>query len=196
MKKLMLTMVAGLGFAMVVNAQSTDKGNVMLGGNVSYDYQKVKDVDGNTQHYSILPQVGYFVQDNFAVGAGLGFSGKTEVSPADVKSTLGEFAVSPFARYYKGDGNVKFFGQLSVPMGWGTAKVDGNKAGTTERYGAAISPGLAYFPTSRLGIEFSVRGLYYEYASQTPEGGPTTAVNTFGLNANSLSPSIGVNFYF
>ncbi|MFC3196503.1 outer membrane beta-barrel protein [Parapedobacter deserti] len=196
MKKLFLTMMAGLGVTMAVNAQSTDKGTVIVGGNVSYDYKKVVDVDGNTQHYAILPHVGYFVQNNFALGLGLGYSGETTKSAADVKTSLGEFAVAPYARYYKGDGNVKLFGQLAAPMAWGTQHVDGDKTGTTERYGAALSPGIAYFPSSRLGIELSVRGLYYEYSSQKPEGGSKVGVNEFGLNANSLAPSIGINFYF
>lgn len=196
MKKLFLTMLTGLGVALGVNAQSTDKGTVILGGNVSYDFSKVVDVDGNKQHYAILPHIGYFVQDNFALGLGLGYAGETTKSPADIKSSLGEFAVSPYARYYKGDGDVKFFGQLAVPMAWGTQHVDGNKVGTTERYGAALSPGIAYFPTSKLGIELSVRGLYYQYSSEKPEGGAKVGVNEFGLNANSLTPTIGVSFYF
>ena len=196
MKKIFLTMMTGLGLAVVANAQSTDKGNVILGGNASYNYEKVVDVDGNAQSYAILPHIGYFVQDNFAVGLGVGYAGSAEKSPVDVKTTLGEFAVSPYARLYKGDGNVKFFGQLSVPMAWGTSKIDGNKTGTTERYGAAISPGIAYFPTDRLGIELSVRGLYYEHASHKPQGGSKVGVNEFGLDVNSLMPSVGVNFYF
>ena len=196
MKKLFLTMMTGLGFAVVVNAQSTDKGNVILGGNASYNYEKVVDVDGNTQRYAILPQVGYFVQDNFALGLGVGYSGTSAKSPSDVKTTSGEFAVSPFARLYKGDGSVKFFGQLSVPMAWGTSKLDGNETGTTARYGAAVSPGIAYFPTDKLGIELSVKGLYYEHTSREPQGGSKVGVNEFGLNVNSLLPTVGVNFYF
>jgi len=29
-----------------------------------------------------------------------------------------------------------------------------------------------------------------------PTGGAKTTVNTFGLNANSLAPTVGVQFYF
>jgi len=194
MRKLFLTMMTGLGFAVAVNAQ-TDKGNMMFGGNAAYDYSKVVDVDGNTQKYTIMPQVGFFVQDNFALGLGFGYSGTTEKSASDIKSTVGEFAVAPFARLYKGEGPVKFFGQLSVPMGWGTSKVDDNKTGTTQRYGAAVSPGIAYFPSNRLGIELSVKGLYFENTSRKPEGGSKVSANAFGLDANSLAPSIGVSFY-
>ena len=195
MRKLFLTMMTGLGFAVMANAQ-TDKGNVMLGGNAAYDYSKVVDVDGHTQQYTIMPQVGFFVQDNFALGLGVGYSGSTEENAMDIKSTVGEFAVSPFARLYKGEGPVKFFGQLSVPMGWGTSKVDGDKTGTTERYGAAVSPGIAFFPTERLGIELSVKGLYYEHTAIKPEAGPSAKANEFGLNVNSLLPTVGVNFFF
>jgi hypothetical protein len=195
MKKLFLTMMTGLGFAVAVNAQ-TDKGNMMLGGNAAYDYSEVVDVDGDTQKYAIVPQVGFFVQDNFALGLGVGYSGSTAKNAVDIKSTVGEFAVSPFARLYKGEGPVKFFGQLSVPMGWGTSKVDGNKTGTTERYGAAVSPGIAYFPTEKLAIELSVKGLYYEHTATMPEVGPSAKVNEFGLNVNSLLPTVGVNFFF
>lgn len=196
MKKLFLTMIAGLGFTMMVNAQSTDKGTIILGGNVSYDYLNVVDVDGNQQSYSILPNIGYFVNDNFALGLGFGYRGVSETNTMDIKTTTGEFVVSPYARYYKGEGPVKFFGQVSVPMGWGSEKYDGDKTGTTERYGAAVSPGIAYFPTNKIGIELSVRGLYYEYASAKPENGEKVGVNTFGLNVNSFTPSLGVKFHF
>lgn len=189
-------MIAGLGFVGLASAQTTDRGTFITGGNVQYNYQKTVDVDGNIQDYAILPNVGYFVQDNLAVGLGFGYAGKTEEDADKIKSVNGEFTVAPYARLYKGNGNVKFFGQLAAPMGWGTNKVDGTKTGTTERYGVALSPGIAYFPTNKLGIEFSVQGLHYQYSAVKPENGTKVEVNEFGLNANSLKPTIGVNFYF
>src|SRR3546814_13506607 len=85
------------------------------------------------------------------------------------RSQLGEFSAAPFARLYKGDGNFKFFGQLSVPMGWGTSKADGDKVANTQRYGVELAPGFAFFPTEKIGIEFSVRGLYYQNATGRSE---------------------------
>lgn len=196
MKKLFLTVIAGLGFTMLASAQSTDKGTVVLGGNVSYNYEKVVDLDGNQQSYSILPNIGYFVKDNFALGLGLGYAGISQENAADRKSIAGGFIVSPYARYYKGDGPVKFFGQLSVPMAWANSKIDGNKVGTSENYGATVSPGIAFFPTEKIGVELSVRGLYYEYSSIKHENGSKVGTNTFGLNADSFAPSLGVKFHF
>lgn len=181
--------------ATAVQAQ-TEKGKWMVGGNASYDLEKVQDVDGNKQSYAIQPTVGFFIQDNLALGLGLGYAGNFEKSSTGLETTSGEFTLMPFARMYKGDGNFKFFSQLGVPMAWGTDKVDGDKINTTESYGVAISPGVAYFPTERLGIEFSVKGLYYEYSSVKPEGGSKVGLNQFGLNANSFSPSIGITFAF
>src|SRR5690606_4098403 len=134
--------------------------------------------------------------DNVAVGLGFGYSWSQDDDGTE-KSKVGEFSAAPFARLYKGDGDFKFFGQLSVPMGWGTVKVDDTKTGNSERYGVALSPGFAYFPTSKVGIEFSVRGLYYQNTTLKPEGeGEKVSTNSFGLNANSLAPSLGIQFYF
>jgi len=194
MKKLFLTLSAAIAVTFAANAQ-TEKGKTILGGNVSYDYSKVQDVDGDVQGFSILPNVGVFVSDNVAVGLGFGYTWAQEDDGAE-KSKIGEFSAAPFARLYKGDGSFKFFGQLSVPMGWGTSKVDDTKIGNTEHYGVALSPGFAYFPTSKIGIEFSVTGLYYQNTTWKPEEGDKVSTNSFGLNANSLAPRIGVQFYF
>ncbi|GGC45618.1 hypothetical protein GCM10011386_42380 [Parapedobacter defluvii] len=194
MKKLFLTLSAAVAVTFAANAQ-TEKGKTILGGNVSYNYNKIQDVDGSIQSFSILPNVGVFVSDNIAVGLGFGYSW-SQSDDGSEKSKIGEFSAAPFARLYKGDGDFKFFGQLSVPMGWGTSKVDDTKVNNTARYGVALSPGFAYFPTSKVGIEFSVRGLYYQNSSVEPEGGEKTTTNSFGLNANSLAPSIGIQFYF
>ena len=195
MKKSILIMTTALGFAFMANAQSTNKGTITLGGNVSYNYQKVVDANGNTQAYSILPGIGYFIKNNFTAGFNLGYAGTTAENESDNKTVSGEFALAPYARFYTGTSNVKFFGQLSIPMGWGTNKSGGTKTRTTERYGAALSPGVVFFPNNKVGIEFSVLGLHYQYSSQKQKNGSKIEVNQFGLYANSLKPSIGINFY-
>src|SRR3546814_697355 len=73
MKKLFLTLTAAAAVTFAANAQ-TEKGKTLLGGTVSYDYANVKDVDGNAQSFSIIPSVGVFVNDNVAVGLGIGYA--------------------------------------------------------------------------------------------------------------------------
>ncbi|MEC3880405.1 outer membrane beta-barrel protein [Parapedobacter sp. 10938] len=194
MKKLLLTLTAAAAVTFAANAQ-TEKGKTLLGGTVSYDYANVKDVDGNTQSFSIIPSVGVFVNDNVAVGLGIGYAWSQDDDGTD-KVQSGEFSAAPFARLYKGDGNFKFFGQLSVPMGWGTSKANGDKIASAERYGVELAPGFAFFPTEKIGIEFSVKGLYYQNTTVTPEGGDGVSSNSFGLDASSFAPRIGIQFYF
>ena len=195
MRKLFLTLAAAAAVTFAANAQ-TEKGKTILGGNVSYDYTNVKDMDGSVQSFSILPNVGVFVSDNIAVGLGFGYTWSQDDDGTD-KTKIGQFAAAPFARLYKGDGNFKFFGQLSVPMAWGTEKLNDDKVNNTEQYRVALSPDFAYFPTEKIGIEFSVKGLYYQNTTFKPEGGgDNLSTNSFGLNANSLAPKIGIQFYF
>src|SRR5690606_30527667 len=113
-----------------------------------------------------------------------------------IKTQVGEFSAAPFARLYKGNGNFKFFGQVSVPMGWGNSKSDGDKLGTSARYGVEVAPGFAFFPTEKIGIELSVRGLYYQNTTLKPEGGDDVTSNSFGLDASSFAPRLGLQFYF
>src|SRR5690606_30939726 len=100
MKKLFLTLSAAVALTFVANAQ-TEKGKTILGGNVSYDYSNIKDVDGNIQSFSILPSVGVFVSDNVAVGLGIGYTWNQDDDGTD-KAKLGAFTAAPYARLYKG----------------------------------------------------------------------------------------------
>jgi|SRR5690606_13177811 len=194
MKKLFLTLSAAVALTFAANAQ-TEKGKTILGGTVSYDYSNVKDVDGNEQSFSIIPSVGVFVNDNVAVGLGIGYAWGQDDN-GTIKTQVGEFSAAPFARLYKGNGNFKFFGQVSVPMGWGNSKSDGDKLGTSARYGVEVAPGFAFFPTEKIGIELSVRGLYYQNTTLKPEGGDDVTSNSFGLDASSFAPRLGLQFYF
>lgn len=197
MKKLLLTLSAVAVLGLVANAQ-TEKGKFMLGGQVSYQGQSIKDSDAKSNEFSIIPNVGYFVADNIAVGTGIGYSWAENKNTTNTKNTNSSFVLAPFGRMYSNnEGPVKFFGQLTVPMAWGTQEVNGDKTATTANYGVELAPGVAYFPTSNLGIEFKVRGLFYNNGSTTDEATDAkTTVNSYGLNVNSLAPTVGVTFHF
>lgn len=197
MKKLLLTLSAVAVLGLAANAQ-TEKGKFMLGGQVSFQGQSIKDSDAKSNEFSIIPNVGYFVADNIAVGTGIGYSWAENKNTTNTKNTNSSFVLAPFGRMYSNnEGPVKFFGQLTVPMAWGTQEVNGDKTATTANYGVELAPGVAYFPTSNLGIEFKVRGLFYNNGSTTDEATDAkTTVNSYGLNVNSLAPTVGVTFHF
>jgi hypothetical protein len=201
MKKLLLSLVAVAGIAFGTQAQ-TEKGKFIVGGAVGLNSTKVDGADKADFRFNVVPSVGYFVSDNFAVGTGVGYNYNKQVSEGSLTES---FEVAPFGRYYVGlSDQFKFFGQLSVPMQFGNYKdVDettgdvGNKLGTSTQIGVKLSPGFAFFPTKKIGIEVSVDGLGYNNVSLKDEAtGNKVKANSFGLDASTITPKLGVMFHF
>ncbi|MFN0293853.1 outer membrane beta-barrel protein [Pedobacter helvus] len=200
MKKILLSLVAVAALTFGANAQ-TEKGKIILGGNVSFNSTKVDGASKADVNFSIVPSVGYFVGNNFAIGTGVGYDYDKSVSEG---AQVAAFKVAPFGRYYVNlTDQFKFFGQLSVPLAFGTLKDveangdTGSKLGTTTSIGINVAPGFAFFPNKKIGIEFSVNGLGYENFSFKQEGtGNKVKSNSFGLEADTFAPKLGVQFYF
>ncbi len=196
MKNFLLTLVAISALTFSANAQL--KGKALLGGEVSFAGSSVKDSDSKFTGVSIVPLVGYFVTDNIAIGTGIGYASyKTEVTK-DVDNSGSAFVIQPFGRMYsKHEGILKFFGQVAVPMSFGTEKENGDKIGTTNTFGVEVAPGFALIPAKNVTIDFKVRGLYFENSTEKAEGTDVKTTTTgYGLNVNSLAPSVGVIFVF
>ncbi|MCX2451968.1 outer membrane beta-barrel protein [Pedobacter sp. PLR] len=213
MKKLLLSLVAVSAFAFGAQAQ-TEKGKIIVGGNVAFDTHK-SDAAGakSNSSFQIVPSVGYFVSDNIAVGTGIGYGySKTNGVAGPDNTTLRNgvkntaFVVNPFGRYYANlSESFKFFGQLSVPMAFGKDKaVDadghtGAKTGSTTEIGVALSPGFAFYPTKKIGIEFALNGLNYNTLRKEDANGDKmkgAGYDEFSFGANFFSPKIGVQFHF
>jgi len=200
MKKLLLSLVAVAGLVYGAQAQ-TEKGKFILGGNVGFNSTKVETAAKSDVSFSIVPSVGYFVDNNFAIGTGVGYTYDKQVSENHLNQA---FVVAPFGRYYVGlSDQFKFFGQLSVPMAFGNNKVvdaQGNvgaKFASTTSIGVNVAPGFAFFPTKRIGIEVSVNGLGYNNLNIKNElTGNEISANSFGLDANTFAPKLGVQFHF
>ncbi len=201
MKKLLLSMVAIAGLAFTTQAQ-TEKGNVMLGGNLGFNSSKVDGANKSDVNFSVVPTVGYFISDNIAIGTGVGYNYDKKVSNKNLNQS---FEVSPFGRYYVGlSDQFKFFGQLSVPMAFGNNKlvddqgeVADDKYESTTNIGVNLAPGLAFYPTKKIGIELSVNGLgYNHYTAEAELTGNKVKSNAFGFNADTFAPKLGVMFHF
>jgi opacity protein-like surface antigen len=205
MKKLFLSVAVLTGIAFTSQAQ-TEKGKFILGGTASYESVKSEADGANANEgLTILPNIGYFVADNIAVGTGIGYN----YSNSGVASLSGQreaFVVNPFGRYYTDLGEkFKFFGQLQVPMAFGNVKetnADGDsgaKTGTSTAIGVALSPGFAYYPTKRIGIEFAFNGLAYNNLKvEDGDGNKLDALsnNSFAIGTNFFAPKIGIQFHF
>lgn len=209
MKKLLLSLIAVSALAFTTQAQ-TEKGKFMLGGDVEFNSSKANGVDKSNKSFAIVPSVGYFVTDNIAIGTGIGFESTKNYNYTTLTPTVTGFStktqafvVAPFVRGYKGiTDQFKFFGQLSVPMTFGNAKtgdVNGDnfvKNGNNNNVGVALSPGFAFFPSKKFGIEFSVNGISYnDNRLEDSNGNKTGGNKNFNIGANFFAPKIGVQFY-
>jgi hypothetical protein len=138
----------------IAHAQTTPltKGRGLLSGSIGYHSDKYKGSD-NQDLFNFTPSVGYFVADNLA----LGLNGNLQLYGGN-SSSFGQtlYSVGPFARYYRfvgGSDKFALYGQGSL----GYSHLSG---GYNLGY-ASITPGLAFFPIPRFGLEASLRGLSY-----------------------------------
>lgn len=196
MKKVLL--VAVLAVAGLTASAQTEKGKILVGGSIGLGTEK-SDVDGaeSTVNFEIVPKVGYFVSNNIAVGLGLGY----EYNKFSDDSKEDQVTVAPFGRYYKNlSDQFKFFGELSVPIGFGSAKdEDGEKEWESTSFGVAVAPGFAFYPTKKIGIELAFSGINFE--SRKVEDGDGDKIDaasgtSFGIGANFFAPRLGVVFHF
>ena len=169
MKKLLLslTLVAGLGFA---SKAQTEKGNWMVGAQAAnINYNTTAEIFSLT----LSPQAGYFVSDNFAVGAKLGLG---IVSASG--STVTVYSIGPFARgYFGGTEKSKFFAEGNVGLGGVSASGVSNTA-----YNLGATLGYTYFITKNVGLE---TGLGYGYSNST----------NGGMGSSDLGLNLGFQIY-
>lgn len=131
MKKVLLVATILVAGFMSANAQ-TEKGNWLLGGNVSFQTS-----DG-TSVFMAAPNLGYFVAKNLAAGARLNLL---------TSEGYTAWAVGPFVRgYFAGSDKGKFFGEGGVNIG-GAEDVD------TE-VGFGVGAGYSIFLNRSVALEF------------------------------------------
>jgi outer membrane protein len=174
----------------------TAAGNMMVGGTLSVTSNSYSGGDFKTTSTAFAPSFGYFVSDNFAVGASISIIGSSDDNGTTTDKSS-SFGIGPFARYYKFTSNedFAFFGQGTIQY---VAGKEDDTAGNDVKFSQvsfAVAPGFAYFPTDHWAIDFSLTLL--SVTSEDPNKDADDDNNTyvrFGLN--TLSPSIGIRYHF
>ncbi|MEP0266783.1 outer membrane beta-barrel protein [Dokdonia sp.] len=183
----------------------TAKGNFVIGGSSSFNFSsstpKTKsdsgdfpDTETRNTSFSFMPNFGYFVIDNLAIGGGISFtSNKTKSDAFDFESTNTAFVFSPFVRYYFTEGNVKPFLQGTVGAGFSNTKVDddfGEDEFKNSVFNYGFEGGVAFFLGNSASIDL---GVGYRSSSVKPRDDNDNNVrfvtNGFGFNA-------GFNIFF
>ena len=194
MKKLVLAgAIALFGLS---NAQIA-KGTAYISGQVGYSQEENNNTDKKIESFKVIPTVGYFVGTNLAVGLGVGykndktttsvtnsFGGTTVVT--ENEGTKSAFVVAPFVRkYWTIADKLYIFGQLEVPMEFGTEKNEINATATTgstttstststkanyTSIGVNIKPGLDYFLNKNWSIEATIGEFGYNTSKFDVDG--------------------------
>lgn len=202
------------------NAQIT-KGTSYLSGQVEYYHNEKNEFEAKTKDdvIRILPTAGYFVDNNLAIGLGVGYksavtkytvNGFEFLNTIEIKNTDNAFVVAPFVRkYWTLSDKLYIFGQLQVPLEFGNEKLDFNSEGDggdpilsapfTEKnnytnIGVNIKPGLDYFLTKNWSIEATIGEFGYNTYKKDIEGAKRTDNYKFGISLSSVT--FGVKYVF
>ncbi len=180
MKKIILIMVMAIA-SLGVYAQNE---NAYVGGSVGF----WRNSGDNTTEFKILPEIGYNLNDNLAIGAVLGYDYNYQNS---VKVNI--FEINPYARYsfYKNDKFAAFVdGRVGIGLGWAKYK-NGGDSDTAVTYQIGLAPGVSYNLCDNVSIVAHVGFIGYQggnNASQAPDEGGIL------LNGNDLTFGIYYNF--
>jgi len=165
----------------------------------------------NTTTFSISPGGGYILSDKIALGLNLGFNSSTtkeDNANFSSKETSSTFFVSPFVRYFLMlEDNFGFTGTFNIRVSSSNSKSEtkiGSVSTTIEEpkisgLSIGITPGVIFFPSSKIGIEGNIGFLGYSSTTSKAKNSnteTTTNNSQIGFNVDSFQPSFNVGFYY
>lgn len=217
MKPKLIIMAILCAIALGTYAQ-TEKGKGFAGGSFSFGTSKVKGENSALNNFVVTPRIGYFLSNNFALGLefpltlskldGVDYTGWNEEG-GYYENTSGfrefNFGISTFARkYFDIKDHWKLFGQANFTFQIISTKLIDSEgylirnSGRLKGLGASISPGVAYFFSDKLGIEFSFPAVSFfhqsYYDANSNYNYPKT--NNLRLALENFTPTFGINAHF
>jgi len=195
MKKLILAAVAvfTLGF---VNAQDGGftKGDIFASGSFGYSSQSTGDIKSSS--FEFTPRIGFFVSDNIAVGARLGYTTAKQEAPFTTEVKTNTFNAGAFGRYYFTPSN-KFsvFGEFGVE--YASSKRDPgiiNNEDKVTGFGVNVGPGVSYFLSDHFALEAFWGAIGYASAKPDFDGAESTNAFTFGVDLSDINLGLVYKF--
>lgn len=189
-----------------------------------YKFLVLDDMGGEGYTFKVSPYVGYFIQDNIAVGARFNYN-RTYADIGNIDIDLGDdlnfnisdykylehqYTASGFLRTYMGLGNSKIFGffnEVRLTYGYGQGKTlsgTGNDQTGTYQTSHHLQigsvPGLTAFVMNNVAVEVSINliGLDFKWAEQVTNQVEHSSYRKSSANfkVNIFSINIGVCTYF
>ncbi len=191
--------LAAFGIAQAQEAPAISgftKGDLFASGSVGYSSVKTGDI--KSDQFNVTPRVGYFITNNFVIGAQLGFaSGKdtnyNALGGLDETKRTG-FQAGAFARYYSTPANAfSFFGQLSAAYN-ATKYESGGFESKINGFDLGVSPGISYFVSDHIALETTFG--FLGYGTRKPDADGAESTNSFDLNLDLSNVTFGIVYKF
>jgi len=197
-KTLLIAAVAVFGFTNV-NAQEEQtfgfaEGDIILEGNVGFNSQNDKNIEEESSSFNISPKVGYFINDDLALGARLSYTSfKEEVAGTETEDQSG-FGAGVFGRYYFLDLGERFktFTEFGVGFASNKDKINDFDVNTI---GAGLDLGINYFVTENIALTFGLRNVL-SFSSSKVDADGAEAVSEFNLGFGDVANPFGGNASF
>lgn len=179
MKKFLLSAITAI-MALGASAQNWYSGGQLTFGRTTESVSGVK----STQ-VTILPEIGYNITDNVAVGSELGVSYRK--SGSEEKTVV---KVAPYMRYtYLNFERVRLFVDGGVDFGIGCAH-----GSTAVEYGIGLRPGVSLDLNEKFSLVAHVGFLGYQGGNSTAKH--NGAPENWGLDLNSNNLMFGFSYHF
>lgn len=183
MKKILMTFAVAL-IAVAANAQ------VYVGGNLGIASSKINGGD-NVTTYKVLPEIGYGINKNWAIGTTIGFGKGT---PVEIEGeSRNYFAIAPYARYtFVHSKYVNVF----VDGGFGYAHYNGkeNDGISTNAWAVGLQPGVAVNLNSKVSFVAHVGFAGWKSVKDDYKGAKSS--DAWGVDVDGNNVTFGVYYNF
>ena len=181
MKKIMMTLAA-VCVAATMNAQ------VYLGGSIGFESTSQ---DGNSEtFFTIMPEIGYNLDDNWAVGIVVGYGESRDKVQKTTVDKVKVFSINPYARY-----TFAKFDKINLFVDGSVSYTNVNDNGTkTNTFGVGLKPGVAVNLNEKLSFVAHAGFLGYTNSKEDVDG--AKAVNNFAAGIDATNLSFGVYYNF
>jgi opacity protein-like surface antigen len=202
-----------LAFSILISAANSafsqiEKGMVLVGGSVGFEYKGQKDA--STINLNILPRAGYFTGKHFMLGFNLGYNFTQDKTSYVVDSVSGAKAstyivnhgllIGPIFRpYFKIGDKTALFIHISPMFGLSEnrfGKTVKDSRDITKSLVWQVGPGLNFFVTKNVAIELSA---YYQgsYNNNYIKDDNIVIPNTSNKYVlHGVNTNIGFNYFF
>lgn len=213
MKK--IAFFCSIAFLVQLNSYSqTSQGSIVVGGEISLTTSNNKtEHDNHTSdgpvrtHFSLIPDIEYFLTDNLSAGIGIGYSidkYKNDNSVTETVQKDGLFVMTPYLKKYFPMGDRAYiFGEAQLGLGFGKEVDESTTGGVTIKTTDAkhsyvsigIVPGFRFNVSQKVGLEAGIGFIGFSHdVHKTGSGNDETRNITnsvhFSFIPNSLTLGI------